>query len=135
MIDFDGSSVLIGNGGAIDVGWFQGKTRPEVLDMLDGFANEGEDLTTGLTDEIATKAVKAWVYSKGYEWIAGDLSSRAGTIEIQNEARKSVSPRGPVWFANKAEWWLNQFYALVPDARPASSKRPTSFSVSATFRP
>lgn len=140
MADFDSNTVLVPEG-FLDVGWFNGKTKEQVLAMLDGFASkvpssvddiEAEDPAD--TEALIEEAVAAWVYAGGYDWIASDLSTRLGTIEIHNEVTKRTDPEGPEYFASRAAWWLAKFYELVPVAKPTTNRRPPTKSYTASFR-
>ena len=144
MVEFNAANLLRPEG-QLDAGWFHGLSRPAVVQTLTGFADAAanmagvialDDTDVGGDDRQSPqyKAVEAYAYGHGFQWIADDLSSRLGTIDIETEVRKTTFPAGATHFQNRANSWLAIFYNLVPQSKPITLAKRASVSISARFR-
>lgn len=135
MVDFNAADILTPDG-KLDAGWFTGKTPDQVVQMVAGFVDDipSQIATLDGADETQYSAVEAWAYGQSYLWLKADYGSRTGTVALTGEITAQTTKEAADIFGELATYWLGVFYGLVPTAKPITTKRPTTASVSARFR-
>src|SRR5689334_591617 len=133
-VDFNAADLLTPDG-KLEPGWFVGKTVDQVVAMIAGFV---DDIPKGISvldgdDDTQLDAMTAWGYGQSFLWLKADYGSRTGTVVLPNEVTAQTTKEAADTFGELAQYWLNQFYQLVPLAQPTNPNRPKSFSFTASF--